>query len=130
MPEPTLDKLRSNAEIFENSRVRFKANECPIHFSGCFTLFFRFEFSLRKSGLHKLAGAIASDEKSFGKSVDRLGSDTIQTNAELKNIVVVLRPSINLGDAFHHFTKRNAATEVAHRHHIFFHRDLHLASMA
>ena len=58
--------------------------------------------------------AMAAHQKILGERVDGFGADAVQADAELENVVVILRAGVDLGNAIHHFAQRNAAPEIAH----------------
>ena len=59
------------------------------------------------------AVADGTHEEGFRESVDRLGTDAVEADGELEDVVVVFAAGIHHRDAFDHLVERNAAAEVA-----------------
>jgi hypothetical protein len=72
----------------------------------------RLEFSSFEFGAEKLAIPMAGNRKARRKCVDRLGADTVQADTKLKDVIVVLRAGINLGNAIDHFAQWDSAAVI------------------
>src|SRR4030095_7605673 len=92
--------------------IALKSDQCAIGFSDL-SLFFVAQFPLTKSCLHKFTIPDTAHEEIFGQGIYRLRANSIQSNAELKYVIIVLRPGIYLGYAIDDFSQWNSSAEVA-----------------
>src|SRR5579859_7446387 len=113
MAQPPLDMFRTKLGFFENIGVRFEPDERAVRLRG-FAFLLVLELALLEPGFHELAFPMAADQEFFGKSVNRLGADAVQADAELKHVVVVFGAGIDLGNAIDNFSQRNAPAEITH----------------
>src|ERR1043166_524569 len=113
MPQALLDVVGAKFNFLENRRVRLEADERSIRFAR-FSLFLVLELALFEGGFDELPLAKAFDQKLLRQRVDRFRADTVQPDAELKDVVIVFRARIDLRNAVHDFAERNAAAKIAH----------------
>ena len=114
MPQPSFHVFRLEEDLFENGRVRLEANEGAVWFIGHFPFLLILELALLERGFDKFSFAKTADQKVLRQSVDGLGPDAVQADAELEHVVIVFGPGVNLRDAIDDFAQRNAASEIAH----------------
>ena len=91
--------------------VGFENHLRPVRF-GLLAFLLRLEFSSFEFGAEKLAIPVAGNRKTRRKCVDRLGADPVQADTELKDVIVVFRAGVNLGNAIDHFAQWNSAAVI------------------
>ncbi len=111
MPQPSFDMFGQKLDFFKNLGIGFEAYERAVGLVGL-ALLFILELALFERGFDKLAFAKAANPKFLREGIDRFGPDAVQADAELENIIIILGPSIDLGNTIDDFAKRNAAAEV------------------
>src|SRR5215469_9592871 len=114
MPQTSLDMLRFKLHLLENRRVRFKTDQRAIRFR-CLALLFAFQFPLLEKRLHELSFAVAFDQKFLRERIYRLRADAVQSHAELKDVIIVLCPGIDLRNAIHHLPQWDSASKISNR---------------
>src|SRR5262245_49790869 len=98
MPESALDMFGPELDFLEDMRVRVKSNQRAIRFTDLALLFLP-KLSLLARGFDVLPLTEAFDKKFFREGVHGFGPDSVQSDAKLKDIVVVFRARVDLGNA-------------------------------
>ena len=70
--------------------------------------------ALGEDGFGELAASDGHDAEVFRKGVDSLRAYTVQTDAELEHLIVVLGTGIDDRDAFDDFPEGDTAAKVTH----------------
>ena len=97
----------------ENFGIGLEFNQGPVGFIGTIPPVVPDGTAACESGFGETAFAMGTDPKGRGEGIDGFEPDSIESDAELENIIVVLGAGIDLGDAFRHFAEGDAATEIA-----------------
>src|SRR5581483_11226050 len=129
MPETPLDQLRPELDLLENLWVRLELNESAIRFLRL-PAFVALEFAGFEGCFDKLAFPMTPHEECLGERIHRLGANTVQPDAELEYIVVILGARVDLGHAINHLPQRNPAPKIPHRHQRAFDVDMDLLAVA
>src|SRR5579864_2679449 len=117
--------FRTELDLFENLRVRLEPDERAVRL-GSFALILLLELALLEKGLDELAFAKAAHQELFRERIDGLGAHPVQPHAELKYVVIIFRAGVNLRHALDHFSQRNPAPKITHRHRFVGDSDLDL----
>lgn len=112
VPESFADELFVESVLFEDCEV---GDELYVGAVGFFSgaLFFGLEDALSEAGFEALAVAEATDEEVGGEGVDCFETDSVETDGELEDIVVVFGAGVDLADAVEHFSEGDAPSVVA-----------------
>ena len=111
-PDSPDDVLFAESKNFENLGIGFEENFCAVGF-GLLSFLLRLELSSFEVSAEKLAIPVTRNRKTGGERVDCLGADTVQSDAELKDVVIVFRSGVDPRNAVDHFAERNAAAVIA-----------------
>src|SRR5205807_9612474 len=88
------------------------------------------DFALFESGFDELALAMAANEEVLGEGIYGFGADSVETDTELEDVVVVFGAGVNLRDAIHDFAEGDAASEIADGDGLFLDGDMDLFASA
>jgi len=130
MPQPPLHVLGAELDLLEHLRIGLKLDQRPVRLPGRLAAILLLELALLERGFGKLPLAIAAHPKHLRQRVDRLGADAVQPDAELKDVIVIFCPRIDLGNTIHHLAQWNAPPEIPHGHRPVLDGDLHLLAVA
>ena len=111
-PDSPDDVLFAESKNFENLGIGFEENFCAVGFA-LFSFLLRLEFSSFEVCAEKLAIPMTRNRKAGREGVDCLGADTIQSDAELKDLVIVFRSGVDPRNAVDHFAERDAAAVIS-----------------
>src|SRR5271163_3339518 len=98
--------LFAESKNFKNLGIRFEENFCTVGF-GLLSFLLRLELSSFKVCAEKLAVPMTRNRKAGGEGVDCLGADTVESDAELEDLVIVFRSSVDPRNAVDHLAERD-----------------------
>lgn len=116
-------------EFLEDLGIGGEGDEGAVGFIG-FAFFFPDEIPGLEFGFNKFAVAVGADEKVSREGVDGFGTYTVETNAELEDIVVIFGTGVNFGDTVDNFSEWNTASEVADGNSVVFDANVNALAVA
>ena len=114
VPEPAAHRCEVVGVFRKQLGVRHKAHKRPRFLRRGLRLARVDQLALSEQRPHGLALAEGGDLELFGKRVDGLRAHPVEADAELEDLVVVLRPGVDHRNAVHQLALRDAASVVPH----------------